>query len=181
VATSFAGLPEMMDRSMMRVAAAAEMPLTLLFGRSPAGMNATGESDIRGWYDTVADAQTDELKPNLERLLKLIMLAQDSPTRGKVPERWAVEFHPLWQPTELEAATVLKLKADTHVALVTAQIEMEAEAGLAMARDIPTIDVNHRKDLLEADIKAGVRPNRYPDDEPDDDDEPADSKPKDKS
>lgn len=158
VSTSFAGLPEMMDRMMMRVAAAAEMPVTILFGRSPAGLNATGESDIRGWYDVVADAQNDVLKPRLERLLRLVMSSLDGATRGKVPERWTVEFNPLWQPTELEQATVLKMKADTHVALVTAEIEMQAEAGLALAADFPAIDAKHRRELLEADLAEGLRP-----------------------
>jgi len=175
VATSFAGLPEMMDRMMQRVAAAAEMPVTLLFGKSPAGLNATGESDIRGWYDTVADAQTDVLKPRLERLVRILMNASDSATGGSEPDSWTIEFKPLWQPNELEQATILKLKADTHVALVTAQIEMEAEAGIALAADIPTIDAEHRRALLEADIKQGLRPGEATNgDEPEPDDEDAD-------
>lgn len=181
VATSFAGLPEMMDRMMQRVAAAAEMPVTLLFGRSPAGMNATGESDIRGWYDTVSDGQSDVLKPRLERLLYLVMKSPDAPTKGAVPERWEVKFKPLWQPTELEAATVLKMKADTHVALVTAQVEMEAEAGLALAKDIPEIDAEHRRTLLKADLAHGLRPGEAttreepPDPEDDGGDDPNDA------
>lgn len=178
VATSFAGLPEMMDRMMQRVAAAAEMPVTLLFGKSPAGLNATGESDIRGWYDTVADAQTDVLKPRLERLLRVLMSASDSATGGSVPDSWSVEFNPLWQPNELELATILKLKADTHVALVTAQIEMEAEAGIALAADIPTIDAEHRRELLAADIDAGLRPGEATNGgEPDDDEPPTQTAP----
>jgi phage-related protein (TIGR01555 family) len=147
------------------VAAAAEMPVTILFGRSPAGLNATGESDIRAWYDTVVDAQTDQLKPALERLLKLIFAAKDSPTSGAIPERWTIEFNPLWQPTEKEQAETLKLKADTHVALVTAGIELDSEGALALAKDIPTIDVEHRQQLMEADIAAGVRPGHYPEDQ----------------
>jgi phage-related protein (TIGR01555 family) len=173
IATSFAGLPEMMDRMMMREAAAAEMPVTLLFGRAPAGLNATGDADIRGWYDTVADAQADELKPNIERLLRIMMSAKNAPTRGKVPDRWSIKFQPLWQPTDLELATVLKMKADTHVALVTAAIEMEAEAGLALAADIPQIDAEHRRDLLAADLAEGRRPGETG---PESDDDPADDK-----
>lgn len=183
VATSFAGLPEMMDRLMMRVASAAEQPITKLYGRSPAGLNATGESDTRGWYDIVDDGQTDVLKPRLERQLRILMLAKDSPTGGVVPERWSIEFVPLWQPTDKERADTLKVKADTHVALVTANIEMEAEGALALAADIPTIDVEHRRDLLETDKEEGKRPGETgprPVDEPDpDDDEIDDEEPDD--
>lgn len=158
VSTSFAGLPEVMDKLMMRAASAAEMPATLLWGRSPAGLNATGESDIRGWYDTVAEAQHDELKPRLERLLRLMFAAKDSPTRGRVPEQWTIEFNPLWQPTDKELAETKKVKADTYVALVGAQIMTDVEAGIGLAPDFPTIDVEARTELAEADAEEGLRP-----------------------
>lgn len=166
VSTSFAGLPEVMDRLMMRVASAAEMPVTLLFGRSPAGLNATGESDIRGWYDVVADAQTDVLKPRLERLLRLMFAAKDSPTRGRVPDRWCVEFNPLWQPTDKEVADTDKVKADTYVALVGAGIMTDVEAGIGLAPDFPTINVEHRQELMEADLEEGRRPGEINTPEP---------------
>lgn len=158
VATSFAGLPEVMDKLMMRMSAAAEQPVTLLYGRSPAGMNATGESDIRGWYDTVAEGQSDEYKPRLERLIRLMFAAKDGPTRGRTPKNWCIEFNPLWQPTDAEAATTKKTKADTYVALVGAQIMTDAEAGLGLAPDFPTIDVEAREELAEADKAEGLRP-----------------------
>lgn len=173
IATSFAGLPEMMDRVMMRTAASAEMPVTRLFGRSPAGMNATGESDTRGWYDTVEDARGDVYQPRLERLLRIMMLAKASPTGGKVPERWCIEFIPLWQPTEKEQADTLKVKADTHVALVGQTIMMAAESALALAPDFPTIDVEHRRDLMKVDIEAGLRPGEDPNGGEDDEDDEA--------
>lgn len=44
---TFTGLPDVYDRVMMDVAGAARTPVTKLFGRSPAGMNATGESDLK--------------------------------------------------------------------------------------------------------------------------------------
>jgi phage-related protein (TIGR01555 family) len=156
IATSFSGLPEVLDKLMTRVASAAEMPVTLLYGRSPAGLNATGESDIRGWYDTVADAQTDVLEPRLQRLLTLMFLAKDGPTSGVVPERWCIEFNPLWQPTDKELADTNKVKADTYVALVGAQIVTESEAAIGLAPDFPVIDVDQRKELQEeqADVHA---------------------------
>lgn len=170
VATSFAGIPDVLDRQMMRIAAAFEMPVTILFGRSPAGMNATGESDIRGWYDTVGDEQSDVLKPRVERLLRLMMLAHNSPMKGKLPERWRVEFHPLWQPTEKEKADVLKVKADTHAVLVEKEIMFAAESALMLAADFPTIDQKHRQDLLDADLDEGLKPGEgKPEDEDDDD------------
>jgi phage-related protein (TIGR01555 family) len=154
VATSFAGLPEMLDRFMMRDAAAAEMPVTLLYGRSPAGLNATGESDIRGWYDTVEDAQNDVLRPRLERLVRLFMLAKAGATSGKEPDNWKLTFRPLWQPTDKERADTKKVKADTVATLVTAQILLAEEGALELAQDgdFSTIDVDVRKRALTAEL-----------------------------
>ncbi len=183
VATSFAGIPELMDRFMMNAASAAEMPVTKLYGRSPAGMNATGESDTRGWYDTVEDAQSDVLQSRHERLLTVCMLAQDSPTKGKVPESWTIKYRPLWQPTAAEEATRKKTVAETHVALVNAQIMLEVEASLGLASDFPSINVEMRQKILADELKArearaGEPPpdpkklgtgDDDPDDDPDDD------------
>lgn len=171
VATSFAGIPEVLDRMMMRNAATAEMPVTILFGRSPAGLNATGESDIRAWYDTAGDEQTETLKPRVERLLRLLMLAKNSPMKGKLPPRWEVKFRPLWQPTEKEAAELLKIKADTHKVLIDGDVIFAAESALALAADFPTIDQDHRRALLDADLDEGKRPGEGDDPDPDDPDD----------
>src|SRR4051812_15269726 len=173
VSTSFAGLPEVMDKLMMRMSASAEQPVTLLYGRSPAGLNATGESDIRGWCDTVAEGQTDELKPRVERLVRLVFLAKDGPTSGREPDNWCIEFNPLWQPTDKEKADTQKVIADTFVALVTGNVMTDAEAGLGLASEFPTIDVDSRTELAEADKEEGVRPREVNAPEP----EPLDDEP----
>lgn len=156
VATSFAGLAELLDKQMLRVSAAAEMPQTVLFGRSPAGMNATGESDTRSWYDTVGDARDSDLKPRLEQMIRLIMAVPQGPTSGKILDEWEIKFPPLWQPTEKERADVFKTKSDALVALVTAQIcEPEAAAlHLAHSGDFNELDVDTLEGILEAVRKA---------------------------
>jgi phage-related protein (TIGR01555 family) len=45
--TSVAGLPEMLDRFTLRLSADTRIPVTLLMGQSPAGLNATGDNDVR--------------------------------------------------------------------------------------------------------------------------------------
>ncbi len=110
--TSLAGLPEMMDRFMFRLAAAAEMPVSKLMGMAPAGLNATGEADAANWHSVVANGQEHTL-PRLERLIKLFMLAKDSPTKGVEPDVWSVEFSPLNQPSEKETAETRKIVMET--------------------------------------------------------------------
>ncbi len=186
MATSFASIPELMDRFMMNAASAAEMPVTILYGRSPAGMNATGDSDTRGWYDTVEDAQSNVLHPRHERGLLLIMLAKDGPTKGVLPDNWEIKYAPLWQPTANEEATRLKTTADTYVALVKEQIMTDAEAALGLAPYFPTINVEVRQRIMGDELKAleeragepppdPTRAGNEPDDNVSDDNDPDDS------
>lgn len=111
------GLPEMLDRMMTRCAAAADMPLTLLMGQSPAGLNATGESDIRFFYDRVQSQRARKVIKPLERITEILFS-----TEGAEPEHWCVEGRPLWQPTQLEQAQARKLQMETDVGYTEAGI-----------------------------------------------------------
>jgi len=113
VATPMSGLPETVDRLMLRIASAARMPATLLFGQSPAGLNATGESDIRFFYDQIKAQQEESLRSKIDRLLEVIFAAREGPTGGKEPENWSYEFNPLWQESDKERADVRKTQAET--------------------------------------------------------------------
>lgn len=104
--TPFTGLPEMLDLANRRMTAAARMPLTIFMGQSPGGLNATGESDIRWWYDTIKAEQGLILRPILERVMLVFLHSQDGPTRGKVPAKWNIRFPPLWQTTPTEDAAL---------------------------------------------------------------------------
>ena len=75
-------------------------------------MNATGESDIRLWYDDIGSAQRDELLPALEKIAGLVFRAKTGPTGGVEPESWSFKFHPLWQLTEKEQAERNKAQAE---------------------------------------------------------------------
>ncbi len=97
--TPFGGIPEMLDRVVQRLAAAARIPVTVLMGMSPAGMNATGESDMRQWYDKIRTQQANVAAPRLKRLVTLLLAA-----RGKTDLSVEIKFRPLWQPTALEEA-----------------------------------------------------------------------------
>lgn len=145
VPTPFTGIPELLDRFMMRVAAAADMPLTILFGRSPAGLNATGESDTRAWYDQVATVRSHQLTPPIEQLVKLIMATDSGPTRGKILDGFQVVYPALWQPTAKERAETLNITADALGKLATSKIVLVEEAGLHLA---------HSGDFDELDVAA---------------------------
>jgi len=65
---TWTGIPAVQDMLDQRVAAVSDIPFTRLMGRSPAGMNATGEHDLSNWHAAVGAGQELEVRPCLERL-----------------------------------------------------------------------------------------------------------------
>ncbi len=173
-----AGYPDMLDRFMLRLAAAARMPVTILMGRSPAGLNATGESDLQSWYDTVRAYQRDQVRPVLERALKMLFLAKDGPTKGTEPKRWEIHFPPLGQPSMKEQAEIQLAVAQADAIYIDRDALRPEEAVVSHMRPegfstgyIVDLD-KRRKALLEepdddaADPDAEEDPPEPPDDEP---------------
>src|SRR5690606_12930781 len=98
VATPLTELGNIIDRLQQNVASAAGMPVTENFGRSAAGMNATGENDTRAWYKQGAKVQRKSAKPAYERILRLTLRSRSGPTQGVEPNSWSVKFPPIWSP-----------------------------------------------------------------------------------
>lgn len=102
---TWAGIPDVMDAFDQRVAATADIPFTRLFGRSPAGMNATGKHDTDNWHDAVQDGQNTETGPCLKKIDPLLLRSAGVANPDKVWWTWA----PLDTPTEKEKAETFKI------------------------------------------------------------------------
>lgn len=129
--TSLAGIPEVLEKFMLRLSAAADLPVSLLMGQAPAGLNATGASDIRFFYDDVSSKQTEKLVPHAERLVRLLTLCRRGPTRGQEPKRWHIAFRPLWQMTEMETAELRHKTAQTDQIYITANVLSPEEVAVS--------------------------------------------------
>ena len=108
---TFAGLQEVYESMCLNLCGASHYPMTKLFGRSPAGMNATGESDLQNYYDYVDSQREAKLRPALERLLPVMAMS----AWGAVPDNLQIDFPPLWTPTAKEVAEIAKGKAEAIV------------------------------------------------------------------
>lgn len=115
----FSGVKDVIDATCNMLSALTNIPQTILFGRSPAGMNATGDSDFESYYNFVEKIQRLMLKRNLRTLLDVVFRAGIA--SGDVTEEpdYKLEFNPLWSLSDTEQATVDQTKAQT--ALVKAQ------------------------------------------------------------
>lgn len=105
---SFSQLPEVLALYLQIAAGAADIPATRLLGQSPTGMNSTGESDLRNYYDRLAAEQEVYLRPRLERLDEVLIRS----ALGSRPPEVHFAFAPLWQISEKEKADIFKTKAE---------------------------------------------------------------------
>lgn len=87
-AISFSGVAELWDRIMQVSAGAADIPMTRLWGRSPAGMNATGESDLINYYQNVNTRQTNEIEPACTLLDQVIIRSALGQPAGEIYYDW---------------------------------------------------------------------------------------------
>lgn len=104
------GLAELMDRFFILLAAVARIPVTKLFGRSPAGENATGEFDLRNYYDDVKTEQEDDMTAQAQKLVNIIV----SYLPG-IKRKGYYEFipNPLFQLTKKEQAELEEIEERT--------------------------------------------------------------------
>lgn len=158
-ASAMSGYPDTIDRFALFLAGAAGIPVTILLGQAPAGLSATGDSDIRWFYDRVRTQQQNILVPRVRRLAKILLAAEDGPTRGALPRTVKVECPPLWQLTEAEKAALRAQQAATDAIYVDKEIVTREE--VAIARFGPdgwsgetTIDLDARRAAQQAALEG---------------------------
>ena len=113
---TFGSLPDLIDRFNQNSAGAADIPMTRFFGMSPGGLNASGDSDLRNYYDRVRAGQELEMQPAMYRQDEALIR---SATGQRDPAIY-YEWNPLWQMSEKEKADVFKTKADAARTIVGA-------------------------------------------------------------
>lgn len=96
------GLDSLLDRFLQMVAGASDIPVTRLLGVSPGGLNATGEHDLRNYYDFVQALQENEISPALLRLDECLIWS----ALGNRPQEVHYVWASLWQISDKERAEI---------------------------------------------------------------------------
>lgn len=109
------GLSDVLGEFKQAVSVESGIPITVLFGVSSAGLNATGEGDLRSYHEVAANERL-RATPALEKIIALIaaqkgVAAQDD---------WSIEWPKLYVPTAKESAEMDKLEADTDMTVAKA-------------------------------------------------------------
>ena len=131
---TFAGLSDMMLQFGQQLAGASGIPLVRLFGQSPAGLSATGDSDIRMYYDNIKAQQESVLRNPMDVVLKVMWR---STFGDAAPDDLEFDFTPLWQMSAVDKANNAKTATETILGAFennvidkpTAMLELRATAG----------------------------------------------------
>ncbi|QDP46067.1 MAG: hypothetical protein Unbinned4052contig1001_67 [Prokaryotic dsDNA virus sp.] len=132
------GIKDLIAEFQMAVSADTGIPVTALFGRAAAGLNATGENDLEGLYDLCEGIQQTCAQTAINRLIEAI-------TRQSgidAPRQWRIKWPSLWTPTDAQQAETRLNNAQASQAEAAArQIDLDTgtvsgdEVRQHMARD----------------------------------------------
>ena len=152
-AFSFAGLPEIHKTFLDVLSSATDIPTTRLLGSSPSGMNATGESDTRNYYDMIKSWQVNQLDPSLYQLDQVLVRS----ALGTYPDELCYDWNSLWQMTPTEEATLRQTQVATLQSLQSIGVD-----DLTLQRD--AVELGLVKNLTSEDIDKLAASDAFNDD-----------------
>ncbi len=152
---TFSGLAEVQEQFMYCVAGAAEMPVTKIFGRSAAGLDATGEMDMQQYYDNIAEKQEAYLRPAVLSVLPVIAVSE----WGRVPDDLGFEFEPVQEVSEKERAdlagqTTTSVIAGYNAGLTSRKLSLMELREQSKATGLWTNITDEMIDAASGDIQA---------------------------
>lgn len=139
------GIKDLIDEAQFAVCAESGIPATILFGRSPGGLNATGESDIRIYYDWLNSIRANKAQKIIEWA---VALHNRQRGEAKITD-WKVVWTPLGKPSEKEQAEIDERKANTALKWVSALSESQqlslitSEQAQAVLQTLGVIEVDN--------------------------------------
>ena len=145
---AFSGLSDTLVQFGQQLSGALQIPLVRMFGQSPAGLSATGESDIRNYYDNIKQAQVKQMKVGVTNIYRCIAASEGI----AIPDNFRLDFKSLWQLSDTEKAEIASKIVTTITTaeeggLISQQVAMKE---LRQSSDVTGIFTN----ITETDITA---------------------------
>ena len=145
---AFSGLADTLLQFGQQISGALQIPLVRLFGQSPAGLNSTGESDLRTYYDHIKQQQVKTMKVGITMVYKVI-----AQSLGIIlPQDFRLDFKPLWELSDDDKAGIAEritnaITAAFEGGFISQQVAMKE---LLQSSDITGVFTN----ITEEDIAA---------------------------
>lgn len=155
VSTPLGSLDMLQAQSQEQMSSVSGIPLVVLLGITPKGLNASSEGEMRAFYDTIEAFQEQFFRDHLQTVIWFIMLS----LWGEVDDEITFSFVPLWSMTEKEKAEKRKLEAETDGMLIDKGVITNAEARDRVANDPDTpynnLDPAEVPEMPEPDMGMG--------------------------
>lgn len=129
--TPLSGITDIVRQGLELLACIWRIPVVKFLGVTPGGLNATGDSDIRNFYDHVVAQREKIFAHPLDKLFKMVQLS----LFGQIRTDLSYDWPSLWEMTEREQAEVAKLQAETDAVLVNAGVLDQSEPRTRISTD----------------------------------------------
>ena len=120
---TLSGYKDIIEQQEVALSAVSQIPITILFGRSPAGMNATGEADLETYYSLIKRIQNNDIQKNLERIINIISKCKDYKI---IEENYHIKFNEVKVLSEKDKADISNKKADSLTKIASAVEKLHA-------------------------------------------------------
>jgi phage-related protein (TIGR01555 family) len=129
VSTPLGTLDALQAQSQEQMSSVSGIPLIILLGITPTGLNASSEGEIRAFYDWIKAYQESFFRDHLQTVIEFVQLS----LWGKVDPEITFVFKPLWSMTKKEEAEVQKIEAETDQIYIDAGVLHPEEPRKALA------------------------------------------------
>lgn len=112
--TSVGGINYLLDYVWDLLSSASRMPKTVIKGQE-SGTIAGAQYDVMNYYSRIVANQENDMKPHLEKLIRMLLMAEKE-LGGRIdPEslEWEIQFNPLWNVDAKTDAEIRKMVAET--------------------------------------------------------------------
>lgn len=124
VAAPLSGVPDLVAQSLEQLSTVSGIPISILLGQTPSGLNASSEGEIRIFYDRVMAWMDRHIRPLLDTLLDVVQLSLFE----EIDEEIAFEFVPLWEMSDKDKADIRKADADADAVYIASGVISPEEA-----------------------------------------------------
>lgn len=131
VSVSLASLDKLQAQAQEHMAAVDGIPLVILLGITPSGLNASSDGEIRVFYDAVMALNQKTVRPNVKILLDVAQLS----LFGAIDPKITFEFPPLWEMDAKDLALIRKSDADADMAYCNGGVVSPEEVRERLSED----------------------------------------------
>lgn len=118
IQTSLSDLSNLLSNYEAQLCTPARITNLKYLGSAPAGLNASGDSEMETWHETISGMQEHTYRHFIEQVIKIIQLVEF----GDIDENIYFDFNPLDEVSNKEQAEIDDLKATSICKLSDSQI-----------------------------------------------------------